>query len=777
MLAPLAPFPPAQPGGSNVLPFPGAAPVPGGAPGMPPGGGAAPPLGGAPQPLTMPLPPQQQTSQAPTALQVVGKETGKGDKSEPADGGGLPGHKLYSRYQSYYTAKSGERDERLAAWRYVHGKQWTEEQVRVLKQRKQLPTYYNRIRRKIGFLVGTEQRLRRDPQASANHPKWDGSATAITHALRYVHNKSKAPAQISLAVLDYFVTGIAVLHQGVATVGKNTDPTKLHVPADRFFYDPRSRKHDFSDAKFLGIWDWLEVETAAEMMEAFAGPEAAETVRGLSGLHAAGDPLVPSENGLANAWVDPETDSVRLVEMYYRYRGQWRLCFLVGQVVIADKPSIFLHADGTSRHAFNATTCYVDEEGDRYGIVRDMIPVQDQINHRLSKLLHLMSTRQLAYETGAFKDPAKAHREFMKADGSIEFNPGALKDKRFEVLENSQEIQYQAELLQSAIAEIDNVGPNPGLVGRGEGMAGSSGRAILAQQNAGMTELSPEFERIREFKLHGYEIDWGSIRQFWTGERMVRITDGKGAEFIGLNVVKLDPMTGAVSVDNPVAEVDVDVILDEGPDVIVVREELLQTFKDMGEAALGPLGQIFLELSNLPDKDRLIDMIKNATAPNPEVVEMQKRMAGLEATLKELQGKKIEADIASEHADTENKRADTLVKLAPLLIQPQQVPQFFPMPFTDEGFPAQPAPAGGPPALGAPPMGMGAPPPAGGPPGAPVGQGGPIRSPVSDMPVAQPGDDPKFGQPGTLPAPPPGLLPNQPDQGGAVNGFAAKLPH
>ena len=56
-----------------------------------------------------------------------------------------------------------------------------------------------------------------------------------------------------------------------------------------------------------------------------------------------------------------------------------------------------------------------------------------------------------------------------------------------------------------------------------------------------------------------------------------------------------------------------------------MNEELLQQFSQLGEAAAGPLGKIMIELSNVPRKEMLLNMIDRATAPPPEVVQMNQR--------------------------------------------------------------------------------------------------------------------------------------------------------
>lgn len=767
MMGPAAPPSGAPDGAPQMVPFPGTE---------------------APPPLAANVEPQIEFP-APSSAEMVGREPGKAErvrKHPDADpnGEGLTGERLFRMYENFEMLKGGERREHMASWMYYHGRQWSAEQIAVLRQRKQLPTYYNRIRRKVNFLVGTEQRLRRDPKAEATHPAYDNEASAGTHCLRYVQNKTDAPSQISLASLDFFVAGTGVLYQGIVSVGGNVDPTKVHVPESRFFYDTRSEKHDFSDSKYLGLWQWVEVDTAIEMMLALGNEEAADRLEGLSNFHAEGYAGTPAEWQKAKQWIDSSTSSVKLIEMYYRFRGKWRIAFLVGSVKLHDMESPFVDENGASRHAFNAQSCNIDEEGDRYGIIRDMIAVQDQINHRLSKLLHLMSTRQLAYEEGSLIDPAQAHREFMKPDGRIRLKPGALtgKNPAFKVLENAAEIKGQAELLQSAIQEIENIGPNPGLIGRGEGINTQSGRAILAQQNAGMIELSPEFDRLRSWKLRSYRLDWATCRKYWVNERWVRVADGRNSKLVGINRLVIDPKTGAVKIENNVPELHVDITIDEGPDTTTVREELLQVFSQLGPNAMTPVGKMLIELSGVPDKDRLIQMIDEMTAPPPEMMALQKRMTELEAALKAAQVEKAEADTAVAHSTIDKNRADALVKLAGILAPPEALDQSFPRGYSDtpnvEPPPPPPESVGIDPSWvvkDQSPKGKTAPAPQGGGMAPPANDAGPNgflpdapQQGFGEPPLALPGDDPRLGQPGTLPMPEPGTLPAQ----GAPNAFA-----
>jgi ankyrin repeat protein len=98
---------------------------------------------------------------------------------------------------------------------------------------------------------------------------------------------------------------------------------------------------------------------------------------------------------------------------------------------------------------------------------------------------------------------------------------------------------------------------------------------------------------------------------------------------------------------------DVDVLLDQGPDTVTMREELIQAIADRPDVPL----EIILELSTLPDKDIILKRLAESKEPPPEVKQLMERMAKLEAV-------KAAADIDETIAGTEKDRAEALAKLA-----------------------------------------------------------------------------------------------------------------
>jgi hypothetical protein len=122
---------------------------------------------------------------------------------------------------------------------------------------------------------------------------------------------------------------------------------------------------------------------------------------------------------------------------------------------------------------------------------------------------------------------ARAATSVRNLLGRIAATPRALRystnpGRTVGTIDQGVKLQGETERFQLAVTEIENLGPNPGLVGKGQGVDGASGRALLAQRDSGMTELSPIFEQHRDWKLRIYRKLWNRCRQAWTAERWIR---------------------------------------------------------------------------------------------------------------------------------------------------------------------------------------------------------------------------------------------------------------
>ena len=139
-----------------------------------------------------------------------------------------------------------------------------------------------------------------------------------------------------------------------------------------------------------------------------------------------------------------------------------------------------------------------------------------------------------------------------------------------------QVVQGNLDMLAEAKSEIDNYGPNPGLIGTE--VDASSGRAIQLLQAAGIAELGTFMLAFKHWKLRVYRAVWNAVQQLWTSERWIRVNDDEGmAQFVQVNGWQLDPKTGHPTVINQLAALDVDIIIEEGPDTINTMADTFDT--------------------------------------------------------------------------------------------------------------------------------------------------------------------------------------------------------
>src|SRR5690606_31527681 len=124
-----------------------------------------------------------------------------------------------------------------------------------------------------------------------------------------------------------------------------------------FFYDPRSLKEDFSDARYMGLGKWLDLEAAIEMF-----PDKEQELRDSvdSGYDLTSDPASD------NKWVSIEAGAkrLRLVDHWYISGGQWRWCLYTGSVLLDEGESYLTDEMGKSFCRYVMYSANVDQDGD-----------------------------------------------------------------------------------------------------------------------------------------------------------------------------------------------------------------------------------------------------------------------------------------------------------------------------------------------------------------------------------------------------------------------------
>jgi hypothetical protein len=557
--------------------------------------------------------------------------------------------KCKDAYTDYLGSKSEEIEEQKDARRYYHASQWTEDQIKVLKKRNQPPSVFNRVGRKIDGVVGLIERIKQDPKAYPRTPKHEEGAELATAVVRYVMDEQRFDEKRPEVARKGAIDGIAGVEINIAQGDQGDPEVELEiVEPDSFFYDPRSYRADFTDAMYMGVAKWLDIETAKGMF-----PDHAEDLAALNDSSE-----FTSSPDRERKWFSTTGTKrqVRVVDLWYRHKGEWCYAIFTGSTVLMEGPSYLKDQKKKTICKYVMYSSNIDQDGDRYGFFRNLKWAQDSLNSKESKLAHIMASKRLILSQGAVQDVEVARREWARPDGVVLVNGAVNEGAKADDV--SFDFTGWDKLLTNAKAEIENFGPNPALIG--QGIENKSGRAIQLLQQAGMADLGPYLSGFKGWVLRVYRAVFNAVQQHWQAERWIRVTDDDGlAQFIQINGLGVDPNTGQPAIVNALGSLDVDIILDEGPDAVNMQADAYDTLTILaGQGAQVPPA-VLIELSPLPSsqKKRIQEMLEQQSQGPQAQIQQRGAMA----------------EIADKEAAAELKQAQTAKTMVETQLAPQQM--------------------------------------------------------------------------------------------------------
>lgn len=605
---------------------------------------------------------------------------------------GVKDELLSTLIEYYENAEQSTDDSRRLSERdrdYVDHKQFTAEEVSKLNNRKQPPIVVNRIKPKVDFLLGMERQTRSDPKAFPRTPQHEDAAEAATDGIRYVVDNVDFDYIRSDVFENMLVEGTGGAEITIKNSPRGPEIEINQYPWDRLFWDPHSRRRDFADAKYKGAVIWIDFEDAKGMGNAEA-IEAAQMTGSDSDTY---------DDTPRIRWVDKSRNRIKICSIWFQQKGEWHWAmFTSGGFVKEPRVSPFMDEDGMPECGLELQSSFVDRDGNRYGVVRGLIDIQDEVNKRRSKALHLLTMRQTMSEQGAV-DVDKAKHELARPDGHVEVQPGL----NFQILDTNDLAQGQLALLQEAKGEIDAVGANAALQGKEERVM--SGRALQSRQQSGAMELGPVFDSLRSWQKRVYRQIWNRIRQYWDNERWIRVTDDENnLKWVGLNrpvtaiealliqagaqnLAQQDPrqliqmglqaglvppemaqdprLLMPVETENAVAELDVDIILEDSPDTVTLQQEqfemLVQMYQANPQRPDNPEGvpwRMVVEASSLRNKDRVLGKDEEGEDEDPEKAALMQQIQQMEQMLQQ-----AAQEVEQAQQQAEANSAETQVKL------------------------------------------------------------------------------------------------------------------
>jgi len=525
----------------------------------------------------------------------------------------------------------------IKCFKYRENDQWTNAEKAELAQRKQPETVNNQVSVTVARQVGQFVKLKaRTAFVGRNEPD-DGSADVLSDLFLYVRQNNKQEFEERDVFEDGTICGYGVFDVGV-TFDDLLQPeiSVAHENPFDVIPDSKSRKYDWNeDAQRITRIKWVDLKDAQERFPGKGNMLAGLFDDATKGL--LGDVDVFRNNNFINQ----DRQQLRLAEVQYKVKEkQTLLIFPDGSTILKEDADpaklekarkkkteileleridhVIWHATFTAgvllehkklkRKFFRWVPYFVHrkQNGEPFSEIFISLPMQDAINKRESKALHLLTTNQSIYEQGAIEDKQETATEIARPDGQIEVARGFF--EKFKLEKNVELAQAQMQMhtiSQSDFRRI--VGINPESLGeRSEVRSGVGIQKKLEQTELIMLPNFSNFTRTRSILAYNI-LDLMKI--YYTEPKIRFITDDEGAR----KKVALGRDTIASIKQN-----QYDAIVTVRPDVETADQEQANSIKELLPQIL-PFGPFWvkqlIELSDIPRKKEMLERLSSVPPP------------------------------------------------------------------------------------------------------------------------------------------------------------------
>lgn len=527
--------------------------------------------------------------------------------------------------------------------KYKEGEQWTSKETAELDDRGQPVTVNNQIKITIDRMVGQFVKQRTRIGYRGRNPQDEPIANTLSDLLLFIKQQNNLEFEERDMAEDGFTGGFGVLE--VYTTFNDLLQPEIKIRAEdcfNVFPDPHSKRYDWNeDANFICRAKWLDLDEAKELY-----PDNAKELSQLSSPDYAGGPLSGIESFKKENYYDEKLKRIRIVEVWYKQKTRESKFFLSnGQTVDAEldpedikgyesqgikvkridrikvrmKVGVFTggilleYKDSPYDHnlfPFIPYSVNRKKSGEPYSQIYTALSLQDAINKRESKALHLLNTNQCIFEEGAITDEAQLATEMARPDGLVKINQGYF--EKFVINKNIDVAATQFNLHNEAKADFRRVtGINPDAMG--EKSEVRSGIGIARKQ--AMTDLiiAPVFDNFRRTRTLMAKVILELIKQYYTEEMVFYITDDVGAS----RTIQLNANTDFKA---RLKEGIYDVVIEEMPDITTMQQEQFEMLAQMLPSILpyGPAWvKTLIELSDLRNKHDVVKKIEGMSGPPP----------------------------------------------------------------------------------------------------------------------------------------------------------------
>jgi len=606
---------------------------------------------------------------------------------------------------------------------YYDGNQMEPAIIAALKDRGQPILIHNLIAPAIDGVLGLEAKTRTDWKLLAD----DDSGIEVVDGLNQELNEAARISMADRACADAYAAQVKT-GLGWVEINQNPDPFSYkwrvnYVHRREIFWDWHAQRPDLEDARWLIRRKWLDVDT---LKKAFPGHEDLidqvkngwahadnwgedEVLRQSEELWNAYQQFSQSEMGL-DEWWDSDRELAQVYEVYYRtWESKPVLKTQTGEVFVFDmknpvhqavimqgmgiveyanfpkmRLSYFIGphrvADMDSPHPHNKFP-YVPFWGFRedrtsipYGLIRRMMPAQDEINKRRSKLTWILNKITVLKDDDAVENMSNDDLidELLMGDSVIDMNSTRKNPKGLDIQWGNEIASQQFQVMQDAQQLIqETAGIYSAFLGQDS--SATSGVAIdslVEQGTTTMGELNDNYRFAR--RLVGELLLANIVDDIGDREHAVQVNVNKAdkTKVVQLNQRVADEH-GRKTITNSITRTKTQVVLSDITNTPGYRQQvakgLLEIVGQVPPQFQAHILPMVIEMLDIPEDKRqeLLKNIRTASGQvDPETLSDQEREAlekkqQLQDAIEKLGFEKMQLELQKLSGDVRNLNAKT----------------------------------------------------------------------------------------------------------------------
>ena len=541
---------------------------------------------------------------------------------------------------------------------FYDGNQWSENDVKLLRERGQPDITINEIAPKVDSILNQEltNKTKTVYRSRSFDPEFKGLSEAMTTLAVNVQENADTQYEQSDVFRDQVLTGIGWMELGV----KEGFITTLRQDPFMMVWDIDDRTRQLTNSMHVSRMKWYDIDDAKMQF-----PKMAKTIDDQAQAKDSSDGnfgLMPSQSsstfqfGITDrepySFIDTKLDKILIIEQQYkkpskkyRYineRGQQKETFKEEDAKKLTSPDHEIETINTFEiwNAFFTENILFENlpheiqigeftliptlhkrderSGVPYGIIKNSKDPQREVNKRRSKTLHLLNTRGVIAEHGAVENESKARQEISRPDFWINVKQG----KTLDIQDNLTLADSQVRVMMQAKEDISST---MGVFDENIGQTTNttSGVGIQRRQAASVGTKGFAFDSFERFKKRFGRL-LGVMMQTVFSDQMFLAVFKEDEEGSVITLNKPYELDGKQYFENDLSTLFFDVHVSQMPNFEAAPEVLAETMQNIvmnGQIDVVLQSPTLAKAMGFQYIDQVLDELKEQQAnavPSPE---------------------------------------------------------------------------------------------------------------------------------------------------------------